>query len=107
MTSPTQEQLDDLARFVGLKLQNEPKLWYGVDNNNLSIVISYHEWNPFTNPAHADLVLRALVKNEGWFYWLKRLASDAFGNEKDFDLPEAICLAALVVIKQKGESDGI
>ncbi len=127
MPNLTDEQRRGLAEFCGLFVyvdcidepfsSNAPsptKPLYYVDKDERRIC-AVAWWQPSTNPAQADMVLRALVKGskEGPVYCrIEMLLSDVEGStphclircgidgEGDW-WPDAVCSAALEVMGQK------
>ncbi len=126
MTDFTQSALDKLAVFAGGQKRwshESPGFpsraeWFfpQLKEQSLWPLIMEEGWHPDSNPAHGDLVLRALVNgnDSGWplsinFYKTGdglsiKIGSNmiAFGGNW---WPEAVCLEALKVIT-KGEDDG-
>ncbi len=100
-----------LAEFAGLELRpsTKPELveFYHKVRGNPFCVIT--DWSPDTNPAHGDLVLRALVKRisaDIEFYSKDSTCSIQIwkweDNPKEIHAPwwpEAVCKAAEIALK--------
>ncbi len=119
----TQEELDKLAVFAGLKVRTQSVnadltevlrtcgFYWLADKQYCAVT----QWHPNTNPAHGDLVLKALVKDYdleiesfgGWTVtaWQKCSKSNTADARAEASvLWEAVCRGALEV--SKGEKDG-
>jgi len=119
MSKPTQTELDALARFAGLESRKSEvmeltEFYYKVDGDPICVS---DQWNPFSNPVHADLVLRALEQKydmecDRFGDWTVRLYEQVVDADyKGFDkiivngdtLKAAFCNAALEVIAKEKE----
>ncbi len=119
-----QPKKDQLAEFADLKVINhadynyEPHYFSPQMYNDTRVydihVCSYADWDPL-NPAHGDLVLRALVNNitdqvgwsetQAWATVLGKLEIMAIRLPalQPFDFWPTVCTAALEIMKQEAK----